>query len=355
MNIFALIGLALVMCVLVITVGQLKPEMSLLLSIACGVVLTCFLLKYALPLMDEISSIGAAGGINAEYSLTGSFTGAAADILYTLTGGQNPYTLAQAAADSFSLPLAGQPDKTLNTTGGTFEIIFGGSKAICKIVTADVGTLENGEIAGRTNTPNAEGNYEYTFSTLNQAMNFVTAHMSGTKTATIEMLVDYLIPDSDVVNIPTGYDITLTTATDGIYYYKGTGNRATISRDQGNSASFITANGALVSGDYNTFLTVQNLIFDGKNFGGSNISGGIIKTKACNVEINSVDFRNCVARFGGGIYIESVDKNSGNKTPYGSLKVTNSNFTGCQSQDTGDIQTQYQLLSAGTRMTQSAQ
>ena len=276
------------------------------------------------------------GGINAEYSLTGSFTGAAADILYTLTGGQNPYTLAQAAADSFSLPLAGQPDKTLNTTGGTFEIIFGGSKAICKIVTADVGTLENGEIAGRTNTPNAEGNYEYTFSTLNQAMNFVTAHMSGTKTATIEMLVDYLIPDSDVVNIPTGYDITLTTATDGIYYYKGTGNRATISRDQGNSASFITANGALVSGDYNTFLTVQNLIFDGKNFGGSNISGGIIKTKACNVEINSVDFRNCVARFGGGIYIESVDKNSGNKTPYGSLKVTNSNFTGCQSQDTGD-------------------
>lgn len=67
MNIFALIGLALVMCVLVITVGQLKPEMSLLLSIACGVVLTCFLLKYALPLMDEISSIGAAGGINAEF------------------------------------------------------------------------------------------------------------------------------------------------------------------------------------------------------------------------------------------------------------------------------------------------
>ena len=52
MNIFALIGLALVMCVLVITVGQLKPEMSLLLSIACGVVLTCFLLKYALPWMD---------------------------------------------------------------------------------------------------------------------------------------------------------------------------------------------------------------------------------------------------------------------------------------------------------------
>lgn len=268
------------------------------------------------------------GGKNAAWTLSGSFTGASADIPYTLNGIVN--TLAAADADDFTLN-----GTTLNTNGGTYSIIFGGELAICKIVTTEISGVLESEIAGKTD-PDSENQVEYTFSTLKQAVTFAQTH--GLTNATIEMLVDYLIPASDVVSLPAGSHYTFTTATSGTYKYSDeAGARATISRDQGNNASFITAlNGALVSGDYNTSLKVENLIFDGKNFGGSSISGGIIKTKACNVEIDNVDFRHCVAQFGGGIYIESVNKSSGNKTPYGSLKVTNSRFTGCQSLETGD-------------------
>ena len=54
------------MCVLIITVGQLKPELSLLLTIACGVVLTVFLLGFVSPIVTEISSIASSGGIDSE-------------------------------------------------------------------------------------------------------------------------------------------------------------------------------------------------------------------------------------------------------------------------------------------------
>ena len=268
------------------------------------------------------------GGKNAAWTLSGSFTDASADIPYTLNGVVN--TLAAADADEFTLN-----GTTLNTNGGTYSIIFGGELAICKIVTTEISGVLESEIAGKTD-PDSDNQVEYTFSTLKQAVTFAQTH--GLTNATIEMLVDYLIPASDVVSLPAGSHYTFTTATSGTYKYSDeAGARATISRDQGNNSSFITAlNGAQVSGDYNTSLKVENLIFDGKNFGGSSISGGIIKTKACNVEIDNVDFRNCVAQFGGGIYIESVNKSSGNKTPYGSLKVTNSRFTGCQSLETGD-------------------
>ncbi len=270
------------------------------------------------------------GGKNADWNLPhGGFTDASEAIPYKLDG-----TSYELSADEVSyVSLNGT---TLNTNGGTYNIVFGGKSAICRIVTAEISGVSESEIAGNTDTPDAEGKVEYTFSTLNQAVAFAKNHTL--KDATIEMLVDYLIPASDVVDLPEGYNFTFTTATSGTYKYSDDPNaRATISRDQGNNASFITsANGRLVSNDYNTSLKVENLVFDGKNFGGSSISGGIVKTKGCNVEIDNVDFRNCVARFGGGIYIESVNKNSSSKTPYGSLKVTNTTFTGCQSQETGD-------------------
>ena len=66
MNIFALTGSILVMCVLIITVGQFKPEMSLLIAVACGVVLTLFLIGSVLPVISEIRRIAAAGGIDSE-------------------------------------------------------------------------------------------------------------------------------------------------------------------------------------------------------------------------------------------------------------------------------------------------
>lgn len=66
MNIVSLIGIVLVMCVLIVTVGEVKPEISLLLAIACGIVLTICLLSYVSPLIDEISSIAKIGGVEPE-------------------------------------------------------------------------------------------------------------------------------------------------------------------------------------------------------------------------------------------------------------------------------------------------
>ena len=191
--------------------------------------------------------------------------------------------------------------------------------------------MQDSEIAGKTDTPDFEGKVEYTFSTLNQAVTFAQTH--SLTVATIEMLVDYLIPGSDVItSLPTTCNFTFSTAIGGTYKYSDDSSaRATISRDQGNNSSFITStNGVLENGDYKTTLTVKNLIFDGKNIGGSNISGGIVKTKGWNVVVDHVEFRNSKAQFGGGIYIESVDKNSSDKTPIGRLTVSNSSFTNCE-------------------------
>ena len=66
MNIFAFVVASLVMCVMIITVSQLKPELSLLLTIACGVVLTMFLLGAVVPLIGEINAIAFAAGIDSE-------------------------------------------------------------------------------------------------------------------------------------------------------------------------------------------------------------------------------------------------------------------------------------------------
>ena len=265
------------------------------------------------------------GGRNAAYSLTGSFTDAETDIVYRRTNAGEA-TLAQADTGNFTLT-----GKTLNNSN-LYEIIFGGSSAICRIVTADVGTLADGEIASRTETANEEGKYEYTFSSLNQAVTFIRRHTLST--ASIEMLVDYIIPGTDVVtDLPVGYDITFSTATDGTFKYSNDGDaRATISRADGNNKSFIV----VANGNRTTKLTVKNLIFDGKNFSGS-IDGGVVKTLNCDsVTIDNADFNNCVANNGGGIYIQYGNVNANPNG--GTLTVTNSKFTNCVSKSTASRQ-----------------
>ncbi len=247
---------------------------------------------------------------------------------------------------------------TPSTAGQTHQLIFGGDRAICKLVVsariADTSTtsgyVESGFVDEHAGEENTAGKYEYTFNSPRQANDFIMAHhdafTSGTTvTATIEMLMDYMIPASEQVSLSTGNDlvrnITFQTAVDGYFRYDsentkadgtGTHPRATISRASGNLSSFIAApNGTLSGGDYVDKLTVKNLIFDGKNFGGDTIEGGIIKTKGWNVEISNADFRNCRARYGGGIFIESVWPKKDDQTPYGHLTVTDSHFTNCQS------------------------
>lgn len=260
---------------------------------------------------------------------------------------------------------------TPSQSGLTHEIVFYSDRQICRVVvdnqitdtSTDSGFVESGFVAEHAGVGATEGKWEYTFRSPKQANAFITAHHSAfypngdttTVKATIELLTDYMLPQSERVELQTGggikRDITFQTALDGHFRYKqdqvGVNGytlvngaetttkstlRATVSRGPANNESFIKApSGTLTGGDYVDKLTVKNLIFDGKNFGGDNISGGIIKTNGWNVEIDNVEFRNCRAKFGGGIYIESVNKSYSNKKPYGSLKVQDSTFINCQS------------------------
>lgn len=260
---------------------------------------------------------------------------------------------------------------TPSQSGLTHEIVFYSDRQICRVVVdnqiTDTSTgssfVESGFVAEHAGVGATEGKWEYTFRSPKQANAFITAHHSAfypngdttTVKATIELLTDYMLPQSERVELQTGggikRDITFQTALDGHFRYKqdqvGVNGytlvngaetttkstlRATVSRGPANNESFIKApSGTLTGGDYVDKLTVKNLIFDGKNFGGDNISGGIIKTNGWNVEIDNVEFRNCRAKFGGGIYIESVNKSYSNKKPYGSLKVQDSTFINCQS------------------------
>ena len=262
------------------------------------------------------------GAVNQNYELSGKFASPAGDIPFTRTGTAAGTISESEAGNGFTLN-----GKTLNTNGGVLEIKFGGDKPICKIVTEPIDSVADSEIAG--SSVQADGKVEYTFSTLKQAMTFIQAH--SLTTATVEMLIDYLIPASDVVLLPQGYNITLTTATDGTFQYQGNGadGRATISRDSGNLQSIIS----LTAGNRN-MLTIENLNFDGKSLVG-NINGGVIKTVDCNVTLSNVDFVNCIANNGGGVYIE-FSGTAGNNN--GSLTAENVVFRNCRAKSTSSRQ-----------------
>jgi len=191
---------------------------------------------------------------------------------------------------------------TVSTSGGNTNIIFGGDKPICKIVD------EHGENV---------------FTRIEYAVAYAVEHREENgKRAKIEMLVDYLMPASDKAVIPAGYDITLTTATTGEKKYSSDPDaRATISRDTENTGSLIT----VPSGDLNTALTLENLIFDGKSIRG-NSDGGAVNTSNCRVTVRNVDFANVYAGNGGALYV-SVGKGRANST----LEVVNCRFVKCNS------------------------
>ncbi len=206
---------------------------------------------------------------------------------------------------------------TLSTAGDTFEVIFGGRKQICKVVDAN-GT-------------------EHPFTRIEKALTFIQStdyHPAVEKTAAIEMLVDYLIPSSDHVVIPAGYDITLKTAakTGGQYNYEGEGDRATISRDTNNAATLISNN---ASANNYPSLTIDGIIFDGRNIAGST-NGGAVSTKDCKVTVKDSEFKNFKARQGAALYVDYTI----NGATYAAgdnmsiLTVDNTDFSECHSETT---------------------
>ncbi|MBR3240348.1 MAG: Cna B-type domain-containing protein [Oscillospiraceae bacterium] len=250
------------------------------------------------------------GAKGSAWSLLGTFDAEEGNtIKYTLdrAGGGVEQTLPTTTTED---GLAFSLNKNLLTTaGGIYEILFGDPTPICKV--------ENGGV-------------EYPFTSLNLAKDYIVS--SGLTTAKIEMLLDYQQPKTDILAIPEGYNITLTTAAakdseaaEGkTYTYVGDNpTRATISRSSGDMGAAVTSDikastAVLTNDECTTSLTVDGIIFDGKALGQGG-EGGAIKTANTIVNIQNCDFQGYTATRGGAIYVK-----------WGRLTVDNSHFTNCK-------------------------
>lgn len=67
MNLLSFAGMGIVMCLLIVTLGQCKPELALTLCLVCGVVLSLYLLSAALPLLEEMRALSELGGIESRF------------------------------------------------------------------------------------------------------------------------------------------------------------------------------------------------------------------------------------------------------------------------------------------------
>ena len=233
------------------------------------------------------------GSAGKNYTLSGTFVGAeeSDSFSYTINGGDS-----QTTGPNVSISDALFPQNNYSTE----EIVFGDELPICKI----------GSV---------------TFPHLKNAVDYMR-EQSGTK-FTIEMLVDYLIPSTDVLNIPSGYQVTFTTATEGFMGANqgdpenGIPPRAILSRDFGNNGSSVVLDGADGS---NSSLTVTNLIFDGRAIAGTG-NGGAISTRRCTVSIDGCEFKGYRATRGGALFFVR-----------GTSEVKNSDFTNCQTNANAD-------------------
>ena len=258
------------------------------------------------------------GGQGKSYTLDGSFdTGESGSVRLRRTGTDE---------ETLDYPAGGAFDQLTGTTlggSGTCSIIFGDDKVICKVVDAD--------------------GVEHPYNKISSALDAIkngSIPLVTDKTAVIEMVTDYLMTASDDVNIPQGYDITLTTAAKegATYCYSGTGNRATISRDTQNTDSMIKSWNALANNQVVTILRLKDLIIDGKSVRGAS-DGGAVATQYTNVYIDTVDFKNVYASNGGALLVmfnfdRTTTKTTKHTVADTILKVEHSDFTGCTSTTT---------------------
>ena len=269
------------------------------------------------------------GGQNMSYTLDGRFeptSGGSVQLRRGLENSLSNETVTVSATDGTFEQLTG----TTRSDSKTYNIIFGTDKVVCKVV-------------------DVEG-MEHPYSKISDALADIVATtgehppytLAKAKTATIEMVTDYLLTASDDVNIPQGFDITLTTAakTGATYCYNGTGDRATISRDTLNTDSMIKGWNALESNKVVTTLRLKSLIIDGKSVRGSS-DGGAVATQYTNVYVDTVDFKNVYANNGGALLVMfHFDRRSDHTKdvkdilPNTFLEVKKSIFTGCTSTTT---------------------
>lgn len=284
------------------------------------------------------------GGCGAAYNLKALFEALDGDTaettinVITTDAAEGTYRRDQEPLTSINDP--GVSGQTLNVNGSTYEIIFESRKPICKIVISDDIPYTTADDVAKKNTLESAGLYEYLFTSITSAVSFANTY--NIEEPVIQMLTDYLLPNTDKVDLPSGSRFTFTTATNAngsSFYYEG-GTRAVISRDSGNKNSFIMLTGSTAhltsSAITVSALTINNLIFDGKNLAGTD-DGGAVKTLNAVVNISNSEFKNFVAGNGGAVYIEFGKVVSGNynydNIDFNQAVVTidHVDFNGCQS------------------------
>ena len=273
------------------------------------------------------------GAVNQNYVLTGRFTGDSLSeyesVVVERTDQPNITLTADEIRTGYSIT-----GKTSSQTGATHSIMFGGKRPVCKITEHlfvnesdaiqfcedhDIDPADIEVVDGKYKV-----DYEQPFMRLNDAKDFAETYLDGI--AEVEMLIDYVIPVSDVLVFETVNSFTITTAArnGGTYNYRGSSTettpRALVSRDPSNKQSFILIRSATAASNF----TLRNLILDGKNISGKT-DGGALKSLDCDVNIENTEIKNFRANEGGGIYIQFARGN-------GTLTVTNSSFTGCVSE-----------------------
>ena len=165
---------------------------------------------------------------------------------------------------------------------------------------------------------------ERVFNTIKSAVEYICDNLTD-KTGKVAMLMDYIIPESDHVEIPNGASITLTTAAisdnpDVRGYVPSVpgSTQATIERKSTNVGSFITVNGS--SSSYAAF-SLHNIILDGAGIATTSISGGAINASYADITINDSIIRNFSANEGGAVMTEHTTF----------VTVTGSEFSNCKS------------------------
>ena len=265
------------------------------------------------------------GAVNENWTLNGVFADYGNQyIRYTLdrTHGGTEKTIQTGDEGQFTLS-----GKTRNVVGDSYEILFYDPVNICKVVD---GTGEH-PFYMLTDAWQyiLDNNIETTFDYLSEdGVTTVTKTMPG---GTIEMILDYLQPLNDVLTIGDGYYLRLTTAANSgtMYNYSGKDpEKATISRDSDNDGAGVIINAAiseaLRADACNSFLFVDNMIFDGKALAKKG-NGGAVTTINTVVGIEDCEFKGYQAMRGGAIF-----------TMWGGITVKNCNFSNCVTGDTND-------------------
>ena len=276
---------------------------------------------YVLPANYEAFNSGAEGGILVTLNEENSWT-------HILKGykGQN-YTVEEVApsgdiaqylvrTDADADPTFEAPVSLENLREEGTEVIITNFRPICKIVD------ENG--------------VEHPFRLLNSAVTYARDHrttltMNTNNSVKIQMLVDYVIPETDTVTINQATDnIIFTTAgaSGGVYNFVDTKEGKTAA-DEGKAIltrGFTGDSLFKVASEADAKLGFENIILDGNAASyASTTSGGIINASSGTLTVNhGTVLRNSTAYNGGAVYMSS-----------GALRIGDVDFIDCAANGTG--------------------